>query len=135
MGRVVRSLDKLGVGGVIVAALSCAGCFPALGALAATLGLGFLSQLEGLAINTLLPIFAFIALVVNAYGWFQHRSHWRGVLSVLGPVAILLTLYPLWNYGWSTYLFYVALILMLAVSVADLIWPAKQECRIPEVAK
>jgi mercuric ion transport protein len=134
MGRIVSSLDKLGVGGVIVAALSCAACFPALGALAATHGLGFLSQLEGLAINTLLPVFAVIALVVNCYGWFRHRIHWRGLLSVLGPVAILATLYPLWQCGWSTYLFYAALILMLAVSVADLMWPAKKECLIPEVA-
>jgi mercuric ion transport protein len=135
MGRIVSSLDKLGVGGVIIAALSCAACFPALGALAATLGLGFLSQLEGLAINTLLPLFAGIALVVNGYGWFQHRNHWRGAASLLGPVAILATLYPLWQYGWSTYLFYAALILMLAVSVTDLIWPANKVCSIPEVTK
>jgi mercuric ion transport protein len=135
MGRIVSSLDKLGAGGVIVAALSCAACFPALGALAATLGLGFLSQLEGVAINTLLPVFAFLALAVNCFGWFQHRSHWRGLLSVLGPVAILATLYPLWQYGWSTYLFYAALILMLAVSVADLIWPIKKQCSMPEAAK
>jgi len=135
MGRIVSSLDKLGVGGVIIAALSCTVCFPALGALAATLGLGFLSQLEGLAINTLLPLFAVIALVVNCYGWFQHRSHWRGILSILGPAAILATLYPLWRFGWSTYLFYTALILMLTVSIADLIWPAKKECKTPSEAK
>jgi mercuric ion transport protein len=135
MGRIVSSIDKVGVGGIIIAALSCAACFPALGALAATLGLGFLSQLEGLAINKLLPIFASIALAVNAYGWYQHRIHWRGILSILGPMAILATLYPLWQYGWSTYLFYSALILMLAVSVADLIWPAMKVCPIPEVAK
>ena len=49
MGKLNSTLDKIGIGGVIVAALSCATCFPALGALAATLGLGFLSQLEGLA--------------------------------------------------------------------------------------
>ena len=135
MGRIVSSIDKVGVGGVIIAALSCAACFPALGALAATLGLGFLSQLEGLAINKLLPIFATIALAVNAYGWYQHRIHWRGVLSILGPMAILATLYPLWQYGWSTYLFYCALVLMLTVSVTDLIWPANKVCPIPEVAK
>ena len=135
MGRIVSSLDKLGVGGAIIAALSCSACFPALGALAAALGLGFLSQLEGLAINTLLPLFAVIALTVNCYGWIQHRNHWRGMLSVLGPVAILATLYPLWQFGWSTYLFYAALILMLTVSVTDLLWPAKQECPIPKVVK
>ena len=132
MTRLVRYIDKIGVGGVIIAALSCAACFPALGTLAATLGLGFLSQLEGLAINRLLPAFAGLALAVNAYGWYRHRVHWRGLLSVAGPMAILATLYPLWQYGWSTYLFYAALILMLAVSFADLIWPPKSVCPVPE---
>ena len=135
MVKIASSLEKLGVGGVIIAALSCAACFPALGALAATLGLGFLSQFEGLAISTLLPAFATVALAVNMYGWYQHRIHWHGLLSVLGPMAILATLYPLWQYGWSTYLFYCALVLMLAVSVADLKWPAKTWCAIPEVTR
>ena len=135
MARIISAMDKVGVGGVVIAALSCTACFPALGALAATLGLGFLSQLEGIAINTLLPLFAAVALAVNAYGWYRHRVHWRGLLAVLGPIAILATLYPLWQYGWSTYLFYTALIQMLAVSIADLAWPAKRECPIPEVAK
>ncbi len=135
MARIISAMDKIGVGGVVVAALSCTACFPALGALAATLGIGFLGQLEGVAINTLLPLFATIALAVNGYGWYQHRVHWRGLMAILGPIAILATLYPLWQYGWSTYLFYSALILMLAVSVADLIWPAKRECPIPELAR
>ena len=135
MARIISAMDKIGVGGVVIAALSCTACFPALGALAATLGLGFLSQLEGIAINTLLPLFAVIALVVNGYDWYQHQVHWRGLLALLGPIAILATLYPLWKYNWSTYLFYAALILMLAVSVADLIRPAKRACPIPEVAK
>ena len=135
MARLVRYMDKIGVGGVIIAALSCTACFPALGALAATLGLGFLGQLEGVAINKLLPAFAGLALVVNTYGWYQHRVHWRGLLSLVGPIAILATLYPLWQYGWSTYLFYAALILMLAVSFADLIWPPKAVCPLPEVAQ
>lgn len=130
MWPIVSSLEKVGVGGVVVAALSCTACFPALGALAATLGLGFLSQLEGLAINTLLPLFALIALVVNSYGWYLHRVFWRGLLSVLGPMAILATLYPLWQYGWSTYLFYGALILMLSVSVADIVHPPKIVCHL-----
>ncbi len=135
MERIVNALDKIGVGGIIIAALSCAGCFPALGALAATLGLGFLSQFEGIAINRLLPLFALIALLVNCYGWYQHRIHHRGILSLLGPIAVLATLYPLWQYGWSTYLLYVALVLMLTTSIADLVWPAKMHCAITEVAK
>lgn len=135
MGRILSVLDKLGAGGVIIAALSCAACFPALGALAAALGLGFLSQLEGVAIKILLPLFAVFALVVNGYGWHKHGNHWRGLLSVLGPLAVLATLYSLWQYGWSTYLFYAALILMMAVSVTDLIWPITKACAIPMVTK
>lgn len=135
MGKLNGTLDKIGVGGVIVAALSCAACFPALGALAATLGLGFLSQFEGVAINTLLPAFVCLALLVNTYGWYQHRVHWRGLLSIAGPVAVLATLYPLWQYGWSTYLFYAALILMLAISVADLVRSPKPVCPLPGAAQ
>ncbi len=135
MARVIRALDKVGVAGVLLAALSCTACFPALGALAATLGLGFLGALEGLMINTLLPVFALIALAVNCFGWYQHRIHWRGLLAILGPAAILATLYPLWQYGWSTYLFYAALLLMMAVSIADLIWPANRLCPMPGVTQ
>jgi mercuric ion transport protein len=135
MARIISAMDKVGAGGVVVATLSCTACFTALGVLSSALGLGFLSQLEGIAINTLLPLFAVIALVVNAYGWYQHQIHWRGLLSVISPIAILAILYPLWRYDWSTYLFYVALIVMLTVSIADLIWPAKRECFISEVAR
>ncbi len=130
MGRIIRALDKVGLFGVIIAALSCTACFPALGALAAVLGLGFLSQMEGLAINHLLPLFAAATLAVNAYGWYQHRVHWRGLVAILGPIAILATLYPLWQYGWSTHLFYAALVLMLVVSIADLIWPPLKVCPV-----
>jgi len=118
-----RVLDKLGSGGVVIAALGCTACFPALGALAAALGLGFLGQFEGTIINALLPLFTIFVLVVNCYGWYKNQVHWRGLLSVIGPLIILTTLYPLWQYGWSVSIFYSALILVLTVSIADLIWP------------
>ena len=57
--------DKSGSLGSVVAAMGCASCFPALGALGASVGLGFLAQFEGVFINTLLPIFAGIALAAN----------------------------------------------------------------------
>ena len=41
-----KTLDKVGSGGVWLAALSCTACFPALGSLASALGLGFLSHFE-----------------------------------------------------------------------------------------
>jgi mercuric ion transport protein len=52
-----KLLDKVSSGVVWIAALSCTGCFPALGSLGSVLGLGFLSTFEGIAVNTLLPIF------------------------------------------------------------------------------
>ena len=126
-----KILDKVGSGGVWVAALSCTACFPALGSLASGLGLGFLSRFEGIAVNTLLPIFATLALVVNLFGWYKNQNHIRGFIGVIGPIAVLLTLYPLWKYDWSTYLFYVGICLMVVVSILDIIKPAKElTCKV-----
>lgn len=126
-----RVLEKFGSLGVWVAALSCTACFPALGVLGASLGLGFLSVFEGIAINILLPVFASFTLLVNIFNWYQHKKVVRGVLSLIGPVLVLLTLYPWWQYGWSTYVFYGAIALMMCVSIYDLIRPAKEaSCRV-----
>lgn len=126
-----KILDKVGSGGVWLAALSCTACFPALSSLASALGLGFLSHFEGIAVNTLLPLFASLALLVNFYNWYQHRDSLRGVLSVIGPIAVLLTLYPLWQYDWSTYLFYFGIIWMVVMSILDIVKPIKEPvCKV-----
>ncbi|MBA6392167.1 organomercurial transporter MerC [Colwellia sp. BRX10-3] len=126
-----KILDKVGSGGVWVAALSCTACFPALGSLASAFGLGFLSHFEGIAINILLPIFATLALVVNLYNWYKNQNYTRGILSVIGPIIVLLTLYPLWQYNWSTYLFYVGICLMVIVSILDIVKPVEEPiCKI-----
>ncbi|MBD3653029.1 organomercurial transporter MerC [Kangiella sp.] len=126
-----RFFEKFGSAGVWLSALSCPACFPALGALGAVLGLGFLSVFEGIAINFLLPIFAGLALLANSYNWYQHKRVFRGILSIIGPVLILLTLYPWWQYGWSTYVFYSAIVLMMMVSIYDWVKPAgRAVCRV-----
>jgi mercuric ion transport protein len=125
MGILATVAEKCGSVGSIVSAMGCAACFPALGSLAATIGLGFLASYEGIFINTLLPVFAGLALFANLVNWYQHRVHFRGLISVFGPIAVLATLYPLWQYGWSTYLLYSALALMLMVSILDIVKPAK----------
>jgi mercuric ion transport protein len=135
MNRIVSSLDKVGTGTVVVAALSCAACFPTLGALSATLGLGFLHSMEGVMLNRLLPLFALFGVPINSYAWYQHRILWRGILSVLGPSAILASLYPFWQYSWSSYLFYAALVLMLIISVMDFIKPAQPRCAIKDASQ
>lgn len=124
MRWLTRLFDKAGALGVITAALGCASCFPALGSLGAAIGLGFLSQYEGLFVNTLLPIFAWIALVANVFAYFYHKVWYRTVAGIIGPIMVLLTMGPLWTYNWSTYLFYGGIALMLFVSIWDIVSPA-----------
>ena len=125
-----RTLDKVGTTGVWIAALSCPMCFPALGSIVSSLGLGFLFVFERIAINFLLPMFASFVLLINLYAWYQHQNHLRGILSVLSPILILLILYPLWKYSWSVYMFYMAIGLMLGVSILDLVKPVRNLCKV-----
>ena len=120
--------DKAGSLGAVVSAMGCAMCFPAIASLGAAVGLGFLSQWEGLFINTLLPLFAWLALAVNGLGWFSHKQWHRSILGMLGPIFLLLSLYPWFKYGWSTYVTYSAISLMIAVSLWDIFSPANKHC-------
>ena len=121
-------LDNVGTLGVWVAALSCPACFPALISLASALGLGFLSTFEGIAINYLLPFFALLVLLSNLYSWYQHRNHFRGLISVFSPVLILFVLYVFWVFSWSRQLFYIVLFLMPLVAIFDLVKPTATRC-------
>ena len=123
-----RIADKTGSFGAIFSAMGCAMCFPAIASLGAAVGLGFLSQWEGLFINTLLPLFAWLALAVNGLGWFSHKQWHRSILGMLGPIFLLLSLYPWFKYGWSTYVTYSAISLMIAVSLWDIFSPANKHC-------
>jgi len=120
--------DKAGALGAIVSTMSCAMCFPAAASLGAAVGLGFLSQWEGLFINTLLPLFAWLALAANALGWFSHRRWRRSLAGMAGPAIVLLSLYPWFQYAWSTWTLYGGLAVMLAVAVRDLVSPAHRRC-------
>ena len=124
-----RLSDKTGTIGTIVSAMGCAMCFPAIASLGATIGLGFLSRYEGLFINTLLPIFAVVALVANIHTAWAHRSLSRLFLGIAGPSMVLATLYLFWTDNWSTYMFYAGLMTMLAVSIWDIASPPKRVCK------
>jgi len=126
--RFTTLFDSTGALGAIVAAMGCASCFPALGALGASLGLGFLHQYEGVFINTLLPVFAGIALAANVFSWFRHRKHWRGLASIVGPSMVLATFYLFWTDNWSTYMFYAGLVLMMVVAIWDIVSPPLKTC-------
>jgi mercuric ion transport protein len=126
--NILSWFDKTGALGSLTAAMGCASCFPALGSLGAALGLGFLAQFEGVFLNTLLPAFAALALVANILSYFSHRIWYRTLLVCTGPVMVLLSMYPLWQYGWSTYLLYAGITLMLLVSIWDMVSPASRVC-------
>lgn len=126
---VTRISDKAGSFGAIVSAAGCASCFPAIASLGATMGLGFLSQYEGLFINTLLPVFAVIALVANVLSAWSHRRPVRFLFGITGPSMVLATLYLFWTDNWSTYMFYAGLVMMLAVSVWDIASPPTRVCK------
>lgn len=133
MIRLTSLFDKAGTVGAITAAMGCAACFPALAALGASIGLGFLGQFEGIFINTLLPVFAGIALAANVFSFFSHRIWYRLLAGITGPAMVLATLYLFWTDNWSTYMFYAGLAVMLAVSIWDLVSPPRKVCTSCEV--
>ena len=116
--------------GAIISATGCASCFPVLGSLGATIGLGFLAQYESLFINKLLPVFAIISLVAISFSWGTYRNHLRGLLGIAGPIMILATLYWFWTDNWSTYMFYFAIALMMAIGIWDFVSPPNKQCVI-----
>lgn len=122
--------ERVGSAGALVATLGCASCFPFLASLGSAVGLGFLASFESMFINTLLPIFAAIALFSHIYTWFSHRQLVRLIWGILGPSMVLATLYLFWTDDWSTYLFYSGLALMLIVSLWNLILPPQTVCTI-----
>lgn len=132
MNWISRLFDKTGALGALIAAMGCASCFPALGSLGAALGLGFLAQFEGIFINTLLPLFAAIALAANVLSFLSHKVWYRALAGITGPSMVLLTMYPLWAYDWSTYLLYGGIVLMLLVSTWDVLSPPKKLCSGPK---
>ncbi|AGG88978.1 mercury transporter MerC [Rhodanobacter sp. FW510-R12] len=113
-----RTADKAGVIGAIVTAMGCAACFPALASLGAAIGLGFLSQYEGVFIHYLLPLFAMVALLANGIAGFRHRQWLRMALGVIGPVLVLIGALRM-----AAWLLYPGLVLMVAVSIWDLVSP------------
>ncbi|HAW22186.1 hypothetical protein LCGC14_0114390 [marine sediment metagenome] len=78
MGLMTRIADKAGALGSVVSAMGCAACFPVLASFGAAIGLGYLSQYEGLFISRLLPLFAALALMVGVSIWdFVSPAHGR----------------------------------------------------------
>lgn len=129
MSLLTKVLDKAGSIGSIVSAMGCAACFPALASIGAAIGLGFLTQYESLFITTLLPLFAAVALVANALGWFSHRQWHRTVLGMIGPSLVIMAALLMRIYGIPTApLLYIGIGFMVVVSIWDFVYPANLRC-------
>ena len=122
--------EKSGAFGGVVAAMGCAACFPALASLGAAIGLGFLTRWEDLFMTTLIPLFAWIALLASALGWFSHRQWHRSLLGMAGPTLVLLSLYPWFMYPWFKLTLFAGLSLMVIVAIWDLMSPSHHRCEI-----
>ena len=137
MRLVTRVADKAGALGAVVSAMGCAACFPAIASLGAAVGLGFLSEYEGLFITKLLPLFAAIALVANGLGWFSHRQWQRTLLGMVGPAMVLAAMLLFFGQWWTARLLYTGLAVMVGVSIWDLISSARRRagadaCQLPQ---
>jgi len=132
MSMLTRLAEKTGVVGAVVGSFSCAACFPAAASLGAAIGLGFLSQWEGLFMHWLIPVFAALALLANLLGWFSHRRWQRTVLLCLGPSLVLLGVLGMTQHfldrDWSRGIFYTGLVSMIVFSLWDLFKPAAPRC-------
>ena len=137
MRLMTRVADKAGALGSVVSAMGCAACFPAIASLGAAVGLGFLSEYEGLFITTLLPLFAAIALIANGLGWFSHRQWHRTLLGMLGPAMVLAAMLLFFGQWWTARLLYTGLAVMVGVSIWDLVSSVRRRtgpdaCELPQ---
>lgn len=128
MGLMTRIVDKAGALGSIVSAMGCAACFPALASFGAAIGLGFLSQYEGLVIRRLLPLFAALAFLANALGWHSRHQWHRSLLGMIGPVMVFSATVWLLGNWWTENLMYIGLALMVGVSIWDFVSPGHRRC-------
>jgi len=127
LNYITRIGDKFGSLGAVTAAMGCGMCFPAIASLGGAIGLGFLDQWEWTFINTLLPIFAWLTLALHALNAYLYRRWLKSLLGMAGPILLLLSLYPWFQYGWSAQVTYSALALMVAVSIWDIFSPNKNK--------
>ena len=115
--------DKVGSLGAVTSAMGCAVCYPAIASLGAAIGLGFLSQWEGVLFHVVLPLSAVLVILANGLGWFAHRQWQRTALGMIGPVLVLIG-----RYSFIRGIVYLGLAVMLAVAIWDLVSPAHRRC-------
>ncbi|MEC5607510.1 organomercurial transporter MerC [Serratia nevei] len=89
---------------------------------------GLRARHEGLFISRSLPLFAALAFLANALGWFSHRQWLRSLLGMIGPAIVFAATVWLLGNWWTANLMYVGLALMIGVSIWDFVSPAHRRC-------
>ena len=132
MTVITRIIDKAGVLGAVLGSFSCAMCFPAAASLGAAIGLGFLSQWEGVFMHWLIPLFAGLVLLANLASWFMHHQWQRAMLGSIGPILVLLGVFGMTQHFLpreiSRGIFYVGLIVMVSAALWDMFNPSNRRC-------
>lgn len=138
-----RIADKAGVIGILVGSFGCIACFPAAATIGAALGLGFLSQWEGVFVRFLIPACAIVVLLAAWAGWRSHGNWLRGIVGALGPILALIGAFGLMGVLGVTHgflpanaaraTFYAGLVTMILTALWDLIRPANRRCRSARV--
>lgn len=125
MSVMTRVADKAGALGSIVSAMGCGSLLPGPGQpWRSTPETRLLEPVSGSGtVTVLLPLFAALALLANALGWFNHRQWHRSVLGMVGPAIVLVASFTV-----AEKLLYVGLATMVAVSVWDFVSPANRRC-------
>lgn len=96
MNMKLNFLDKLGAVGAFLAAASCPACFPILGVVGASLGLGFLHPYEGILMYVFQGLI-FIALIGNILAFRKHRRVVPLLIGIASPGIIFWAFYIHFN--------------------------------------
>ena len=90
--KVAQHLDKVGSIGAIVAASFAPCCFPFLGVMAATLGLGALVQFAP-QLQYAIQVLVAVALAGSCFAYLSHRLVWPLTIAVVGTFLIFFHYY------------------------------------------
>jgi len=115
--------DKVGFGGTLIAAAGCPACFPALAGVGAAVGLGFLSQWEGVLVSRVIPAIAIAVMLINIVGYFQHRRWQRTLSGLLASALVFIGALTM-----RESFLYPGLALMLGVSIRDIATRRSAQC-------
>ncbi len=95
-----KFLDKFGALGAVfslIAATGCPACFPLLGIIGATLGLGFLRPYEGVIVYVFQG-FVLLSLIGNIIAYLSHRKIYGLLIGVISPLIIFFAFHIYFDY-------------------------------------